>query len=209
MHVDGAMFIAGMEEQLLIARQAGHANTVKRTAVEGFWRIVELPAAEVGLTAVTGWVENYRVNVYPTAALSDQFHTYRLPVSLHAIASALQNAQRDRLVACVQRQVKVTMESRLSTYQCIDAPTAGDPNGATGLGQVGQHPKHLAKIHALDCSVWLHHRKSQQQGSASLPCSNTPAVSDEGADSHNVLPRGWRTVRFRSTSSTSTATLAT
>src|SRR5829696_1322412 len=41
------------------------------------------------------------------------------------------------------------------------------------------------------------------------PCSNTPAVSDEGADAHNVLPRGSRTVRFRSTGSTSTATLAT
>jgi hypothetical protein len=149
-----------MEEQLLIAGQAGHAHTAKRTEVEGFWRIVELPAAEVGLAAVTGRVENDRVNVDPTAALSDQLHTNRSPVSLQAIAPARQNAQRNRLVASVQCDVKITVHPRLPTNQSIDTPTAGDPNGATGLRQVRQYPKHLPKIHALVCSVGLHHLRS-------------------------------------------------
>ena len=52
--VYSAMFIAGMEEQLLIAGQAWHAHTAKSALVERLWRIVELPAAEVGLAAVPG-----------------------------------------------------------------------------------------------------------------------------------------------------------
>jgi hypothetical protein len=49
MQVDSARFVAGMEEQLLIARQARHANTIKRTPVEGFSQIFEVPAAEIGI----------------------------------------------------------------------------------------------------------------------------------------------------------------
>jgi hypothetical protein len=153
-----------MKAQLLIARQAGNANAAKRTQVEGVWRIVELTAAEVGLAAVPGCVENHWVNVDPTTALSDQLDTNRSPVSLHAIAPARQNAQRHRLVSSVQREVKVTVQPRLPTNQSIDTPTASDPNGATGLGQVRQHPKHLTKIHALVCSLGLfglhHHLRS-------------------------------------------------
>lgn len=60
-----------MEEQLLIAGQARYGHTGKSALVERLRRIVELPAAEVGLAAVPGRVENHRVNVDPTAALRD------------------------------------------------------------------------------------------------------------------------------------------
>ena len=153
MQVDGARFVVGMEEQLLSAGQARHAHTTKRALVEGFWRIVELPPAQVGLAAVTGCVEDDRVNVDPTTPLSDQFDTDWSPVSLHAVAPAPQNAQRHCLVAGVHRQVEVTVPSGLPTSQSIDTPTAGDPNGTADLGQVPQHPKHLTKTHALACSV--------------------------------------------------------
>jgi len=56
-----------------------------------------LPAAEVSLAAVTGRIENHQVNVDPTAVLSDQLNTNRSPVSLRALAPALQNPQRHRL----------------------------------------------------------------------------------------------------------------
>jgi hypothetical protein len=81
MQVDGARFVVGMEEQLLSAGQARHAHTTKRALVEGFWRIVELPPAQVGLAAVTGCVEDDRVNVDPTTPLSDQFDTDWSPIS--------------------------------------------------------------------------------------------------------------------------------
>jgi hypothetical protein len=45
------------------------------------------------------------------------------------------------------------VQAGLPTNQSIDTPTAGDPNGTAGLGQVSQHPKHLTKTHALACSV--------------------------------------------------------
>ena len=132
-----------MEEQLLIAGQARYAHTAESALVERSCRIVELPAAEVVLAAVPGRVENHRVNVDPTAALSDQLNTNRPPVRFHAVASALQSAQRHRLVAGVQRQVEITVQPRLPTNQSVDTPTAGDPNRAAGLGEVRQHPQHL------------------------------------------------------------------
>jgi hypothetical protein len=155
--VDSARFVVGMEEQLLSAGQARHTHTAERALLEGFWRIVELPPAEVGLAAVTGCIEDDRVDVDPTAALSDQFDTDWSPVSLHAVSPALQNAQRHCLVAGVHGQVKVTVQSGVSTNQSIDTPTAGDPNGTAGLGQVPQYPKHLTKTHALACSVGPHY----------------------------------------------------
>jgi hypothetical protein len=142
-----------MEEQLLIAGQARYAYTAKSALVERLWRIIEMPAAEVGLATVPGCVENHRVNVDPTAALSDQLNTNRSPINFHAVASPPQSAQRHRLVAGVQRQVEVTVQPRLPTNQSVDTPTAGDPNRAAGLGHGGQYPQHLTKIHALACSV--------------------------------------------------------
>ena len=122
MQVDGARFVVGMEEQLLSAGQARHAHTTKRALVEGFWRIVELPPAQVGLAAVTGCVEDDRVNVDPTTPLSDQFDTDWSPVSLHAVAPAPQNAQRHCLVAGVHRQVEVTVQSGMPTSQKASTP---------------------------------------------------------------------------------------
>lgn len=98
-----------MEEQLLIAGQARYAHTAKSALVERLWRIVELPAAQAGLAAMSGRVEHHRVNVDPTPALSDQLNTNGSPVSFHAVAPALQSAQRDRLVVGVQRQVEITV----------------------------------------------------------------------------------------------------
>jgi len=124
MQVDGARFVVGMEEQLLSAGQARHSHTTKRALVESFWRIVELPPAQVGLAAVTGCVEDDRVNVDPTTPLSDQFDTDWSPVSLHAVAPAPQNAQRHCLVAGVHRQVEVTVQSGLPTNQWVGLPVS-------------------------------------------------------------------------------------
>src|SRR5687768_2775747 len=104
-----------MEEQLLIAGQARYAHAGKSALVERLLRIVELPAAEVGLAAVPGRVENHRVNVDPTATLGDQLSTNWSQVSLHAVAPALQSAQCDRLLVGVQRQVEITVQPRLPT----------------------------------------------------------------------------------------------
>jgi hypothetical protein len=60
-----------MEEQLLIARQARHADTTKTTLVPRLWRVVEMTTTDVGLATMTGCIENHRVNVYPTPAFSD------------------------------------------------------------------------------------------------------------------------------------------
>ena len=90
-----------MEEQLLIAGQARYVHPAKSALAERPWRIVELPAAEVGLAAVPGRVENHWVNVDPTTALTDQLHAHRSPISFYAVASALQSAERRRLVAGV------------------------------------------------------------------------------------------------------------
>jgi hypothetical protein len=104
-----------MEEQLLITGQARYAHTGKSALVECLLRIIELPATKVGLAAVPSRVENHRVNVDPTAALSDQLNTNWAPVSLQAVAPALQSAQCDRLVVGVQRQVEITVQPRLPT----------------------------------------------------------------------------------------------
>jgi hypothetical protein len=141
-----------MEEQLLIAGQTWHAYTAKSAMVERLWRIVELPAAEVGLAAVPGRVESHRVNIDPTAALGDQLQTHRSPISFYAVASALENPQRHRLVVGVQRQVEITVQPRLTTNQSVDTPPAGDPNRAAGIREVRQDPQHLTKIDA-DLSV--------------------------------------------------------
>jgi hypothetical protein len=122
-----------MEEQLLIARQARYGHTGKSALVERLWRIVELPAAEVGLAAMSGRVEHHRVNVDPTAALSHQLNTNWSPVSLYAVPPALQSAQCDDLVVGVQRQVEITVQPRLPTNQGVDTPPPGDPNRAAGL----------------------------------------------------------------------------
>jgi hypothetical protein len=90
-----------MEEQLLIAGQARYADTAKSALAKRLWRIVELPAAEVDLTAVPGRIENHRMNVDPTATLSDQLNTNWSPVSLHAIPPPLQNPQCRRLAVGV------------------------------------------------------------------------------------------------------------
>jgi hypothetical protein len=127
-----------MKAQLLIRGQARYAHTAESALVERLWRIVELSAAEISLAAVPGRIENHRMNVDPTAALSDQLNTNRSPVSLKAIAPALQSAQRHRLVVGVQRQVEITVQTRLPTNQSVNTPTAGDPNRAAGLGQVCQ-----------------------------------------------------------------------
>jgi hypothetical protein len=104
-----ARLVAGMEEQLLIAWQARHVHTARRALVERLWRIVELPAAKVGLEAIPGCVEDHGVNVDPTATISDHLDTDWSPVSLDAIAPPLQNEQCRRLIASVQRQVEVTV----------------------------------------------------------------------------------------------------
>jgi len=104
-----------MEEQLLITGQARYAHTGKSALVERLLRIVELPATKVGLAAVPSRVENHRVDVDPTAALSDQLNANWSPVSLQAVAPALQSAQCDRLVVGVQRQVEITVQPRLPT----------------------------------------------------------------------------------------------
>jgi hypothetical protein len=49
------------------------------------------------------------------APLSNQLDADRSPVTLQAIAPTLQSAQRNRLVAGVQRQVEITMQPRLPT----------------------------------------------------------------------------------------------
>jgi hypothetical protein len=105
-----------MEERLLSRDKQG-THTAERALLEGFWRIVE-PTAEVGLAAMTGCIDD-RVDVDPTAALSDQFDTDRSPVSLQAVSPARQNVQRHCLLAGVHRQVKVTVQSGLPTNQSI------------------------------------------------------------------------------------------
>jgi hypothetical protein len=50
-----------------------------------------------------------------TSTPQHQLNADRSPVTLHAIAPTLQSAQRNRLVAGVQRQVEITMQARLPT----------------------------------------------------------------------------------------------
>jgi hypothetical protein len=109
------------------------------------------------LAGVPSRVVDHRVNVDPTAALSNQLDADRSPVSLHAIAPTLESGQRKRLVADVQRQVEVTMQAGLSTDQSVNTSTASDTDRSAGLGQVRQYPQHLAEIHALACTVSLRH----------------------------------------------------
>jgi hypothetical protein len=83
--VDGGRLVAAMEEQLLIAGQGRHAYTAKLTLVERPWRIVELPAADVGLAAVPGRIENHRVNVDPTRpSATSSTRTGRQSVSMRS-----------------------------------------------------------------------------------------------------------------------------
>ena len=80
-----------MKAQLHIAGQARYAHAAKSALVERLGRIVELSTADIGLAAVTGRVENHRVNIDPTAALGDELNTNRSPIGFHAVTPALQN----------------------------------------------------------------------------------------------------------------------
>jgi hypothetical protein len=88
--------------EYLFGAVVAHPDTLTWTA----WR-------QVGLAALPGCVENHRVNVDPTAAPSDQLNTNQAPISLKAVAPALQSGQRHRLVVGVQRQVEVTVQPGL------------------------------------------------------------------------------------------------
>ena len=99
-----------------------------------------MPAAEVGLAAVPGCVENHRVNVNPTAALSDQLNANRSLVTVHAVASP-RGSHTVRSTMRSDTCCSFTVQLRLST-----PPKRRHPNGLRSLTssrpqQGGQYPR--------------------------------------------------------------------
>jgi hypothetical protein len=185
--VDGPRLVAGVEEQLLTAGQARHAHPAQNAEIEPLWRIVKLPAAEVGLAALPGCVEDDGVDIDPAAVLGDKLDTNRSPVSFHAVAPALQKAHRHCLLTGVQRKVEVTVRPRLPTDQSVDTPSASNPNVAACPAQIRQYPKHLIEIHPLACSI----SPQRHLRLRTFEPARETRSRDNGVGEHETSPMAW------------------
>jgi hypothetical protein len=89
-------------------------------------------AVDVGLAPVAVGVEDDRVEIDPTAGLSDQFNANGTPVGLHDEAEKSQGFDGRCLVLGVDGKVEVPMGASLATRERIDAPATSDPCATAG-----------------------------------------------------------------------------
>ncbi len=148
MKVDRSRDVATVELHLLLPGQARYDEPLEHTLGERFGRVVEAAAVHVGLTAMSATVEDHWVQVDPATARSDELHPHGPPIGLYPVAEQAQGAHRSGFVLGVYGEIQVSVRPRLPTDQCVDSPTARDPEVAASLTQLYQHGQHLAESHA-------------------------------------------------------------
>ncbi len=86
--------VPGVEEQLLLDREAPDPETADNASRERFrWVAERWQVFDVGLPARVLPVEDNRVKVHPALGRCSQLNSSRPPVGLHVVADTLEDAE--------------------------------------------------------------------------------------------------------------------
>jgi hypothetical protein len=142
------MLVSGPEPALLPRGQAMDQAAADRSRGERGRRVVEVPAVQVRLPAMTVGVKVDRMHVDPAPARCPQFHPYRQPILLGCVPQLAEHLPAALEVLRVDGQIKIPVLPGLPSGQSGNAPAAAHPMTDAGTIQHVQDHDHVFGAHA-------------------------------------------------------------
>lgn len=178
------MLIAGMEDALLMDRQAADPASPQRPVREGAGRVIEVRAVQAGLPAVTALVERDGMHVDPAIARRPQLNPRRQLIRLGGIPENTERVQALLQVTRIDRKIKIAVFAGLPAGQDCDTPAAANPGTDARLTQGIQDTGHFLKAHggslitqpsAITASPLNHRHRPGRPGAC---CARPPSEPD-------------------------------